>query len=334
MKKSSLYQLCGGVVLAGAGLYVFLRDVSVSLLLKDLRSTPFPAVAAIAGLTLLSLWLRSLRWNLILPASPSASRRGLFGLIMIGFLVNNILPARLGEAARMLLLWKRNRFTVAESAGSVLLERIFDTLVYLSFFFVPALFLSPLRRLVPYAVPMACGAAAVLLALLFYAFLPAQSHVVGRALLRFFPLSWRNKVIVVCQELASNLDWMFSPGKCCAVIFLSVAIIACYPAMMMLLVRDGAFGVLATLFSSACAAIGAAIPLSPGYVGTLHAVLKQGLELCGMDANRAIVVATLYHAIGYLTVTAVGFYYFLRLRISFKEIGKAREELNKEEKVP
>jgi len=339
VKKSTILQLSGGVILAVVSLWVFLNprkngnwDFSVvSHLWENLCLTPFWVVAAGVGLTMLTLWLRSVRWNLILPNSPSASRQGLFGLVMIGFMVNNFLPARLGEAARMLLLWKRNRFTVAVSVGSVLLERIFDTLVFLSFFFIPALTLARLHPMVPYAIPLACGAVAALCALLFYAFFPAQSRSLGKVFLKFFPPSVRQKTIRIGSELTSNLNWSSSPGKCLAIVLLSVAIIACHPAILLLLVRDALFGVLSGMFAAACAAIGAAIPLSPGYVGTLHAVLKQGLVLCGIEANKAIAVATLYHAIGYVTVTVVGLYYYLRLRISFKEIGRAKEEIDKEE---
>ena len=331
MKKSTILQLSGGVVLAGAGLYIFLRDVSVAKLLKDLCGTPVWTIVACVGFTVLTLWLRSVRWNLILPKSPSASRQDLFGLVMIGFMVNNILPARLGEAARMLLLWKRNRFTIAESVGSVLLERIMDTIVFLSFFFIPALFLAGLRRLVPYAIPLACCAAVALCTLLFYALFPAQSRTLGKLFLKFVPSSFRHKALVIGRELSSNLDWVFSPPKCLAMVLLSVGMIACHPAMLILLVRDYSFGVLSGMFAAASAAIGAAIPLSPGYVGTLHAVLKQGLLLCGIETNRAIAVAAIYHAIGYGTVMVVGLYYFLRLRISFKEIGRAKEEIDKEE---
>jgi uncharacterized protein (TIRG00374 family) len=331
VKKNPLIQLTVGIVLAGAGLFIFFRDVNISQLLNYLRTTPVWAVAGGIALTFLTLWLRSIRWNLILPKSPSASRQGLFGLVMIGFMVNNILPARIGEAARMLLLWKRNRFTVAESVGSILLERIIDSLVFLSFFFIPALFLSRLRSVIPYAIPIACGSCAVLCALLFYAFFPAQSRTISKALLKFVPPAFRQKSLRIGKEVASNLNWIFSPGKCPLVILLSFCMIACHPAMLILLVRDHSFGFLPGMFAAACAAIGAAIPLSPGYVGTLHAVLKQGLVLCGIETNKAIAVATLYHAIGYLTVTAAGLYYYVRMRISFKEIGRAKEELEKEE---
>jgi uncharacterized protein (TIRG00374 family) len=331
VKKTSIIQLTGGIALASVGLYVFFRDVNIRQLWNYLHATPLWVVAGGVALTFLTLWLRSVRWNLILPKSSAASRQGLFGLIMIGFMVNNILPARLGEAARMLLLWKRNRFTVAESVGSVLLERIIDIIVFAAFFFIPTLFLIKLRVVVPYAIPFAGVSLIALCALFFHAFFPSKSRILGKAFLRFVPAALRQKFLRVGKELASNLNWIFSPGKCLAMTALSFCTIACHPVILILLVRERLFGFLSGMFAAACAAIGAAIPLSPGYVGTLHAVLKQGLVLCGMETNKAIAVATLYHAIGYLTVTVAGLYFYLQMRISFREIGRAKEELAKEE---
>ena len=104
MKKSTIIQIAIGIVIAGAGLYIFLHDVSVVRLWIDLRTTPLWAIGGGIALTFLTLWLRSIRWNLILPRNSAASRKGFFGLVMISFMINNLLPARIGEAARVVSL--------------------------------------------------------------------------------------------------------------------------------------------------------------------------------------------------------------------------------------
>jgi len=330
MKKSSVIQLAAGLLLAGGGMYFFLRDVNIALLWRMLRSTPLWVAAGVAVLTLLTIWLRSLRWNLILPAR-GGDHRGLFGFVMIGFMVNNFLPAHLGEVSRVLFLWKRNRFTVATSAGSILIERILDVIMYLSFFFIPALALVRLRSTIPFAIPVACGVAALLVGLITYAVAPLLVKTIAKKLSQNLSAGLRHKVITIGKELVSNLDWAFSPKKCLVMTALSFLIVACHVVMMIILVNERTFGFLSGMFASAWAALGAAIPFSPGYVGTLHAALKLGLLLNGIDANKAIVVATLYHAIGYLTITAAGLYFVVTMGISFKEIGHAKEELKKEE---
>lgn len=333
MKKTTALQLSGGIVLAAAGLYFFLRDVSVVQLRHDLRSIKATVILLCFALTVISLWLRAIRWKLILPASSAASRKGLFGIVSIGFMVNNFLPARLGEAARMLLLWKRNRFTAAESVGSVLLERVIDSIFFAAFFCVPVFFLPQLRTLVPVAVLFATGTAAACAALLFYGFFPAPARAIVTRLLTLAPGRVRKRLSTVGRELASNLDWMFHPGTCLAVTVLSFCTVATNIAFMIILVHERFFGFMAGMFASASAAIGAAIPLSPGYIGTLHAALKQGLVLCGVDANKAVAAATLYHATGYVTVTLLGLWYFLRMRVSLGEIDRAKAEIEEQETV-
>jgi uncharacterized protein (TIRG00374 family) len=328
VKKGSIAQLAGGIGLAGAGLYIFLRDVDAAQLGHDLQSMPWWAIACGVSLTILTLLLRAIRWNLILPHSTAASRRGLFGIVMIGFMVNNLLPARLGEATRVLLLWKRNNFTVAQSAGSVVLERAIDSIIFLLFFSVPALVLPGLRPVLPYALPMAAASAAAVLVLLLYLLFPSRMKRFFKWCCTLLPHRFRDRILVIGRDLVSNLHWLFNPRKCLVMIVLSIATVACHAAMMIIFVHEATFGVLAGMFSSACAALGAAIPLSPGYVGTLHAALQQGFVLCGIDVNKAVAVATIYHAVGYITVMIPGLWYFFRMRISFKDISRSKETVD------
>ncbi|MBN2035517.1 MAG: flippase-like domain-containing protein [Chitinispirillaceae bacterium] len=334
MKRKHALQLAGGMLLAGTGLFIFLRDVDLARLWFHLRTTPWWVIAAGIGLTICTLLLRSVRWNMILPPSARGSRRGLFGIVMIGFMVNNFLPARLGEATRMLLLWKRNRFTVAQSVGSVALERVIDIIIFLSFFFIPALLLSDLRSLIPYAIPMALGSGAVLLTGILYFLFPSPMKFFFKRGLRVLPLKLRERAATMGGDLLSTLHWLFHPGKCVAMILISIATVGCHAVMMIIFVRQEAFGALEGMFTASCAALGAAIPLSPGYVGTLHAALKQGLVLCNVVTSKAIAVATLYHAIGYVTVTVFGLYYFMRMGLSFKDIGTAKQEIDREQTPP
>src|SRR5262245_8678765 len=79
------------------------------------------------------LWLfgyvaRSVRWRTILAGSSVGSLFNLFGVLMIGFATNNLLPARLGELARAYLLRRRTGLRKTFVLASVFLERVFDGL--------------------------------------------------------------------------------------------------------------------------------------------------------------------------------------------------------------
>jgi hypothetical protein len=330
VKKTTIIQVVIGLLLAGGGFYFFFTNVDVDKLWSNIIATPCWAIAGVVVLTLGTLWLRSVRWNIMLPQTPHASRQGLFGLVMVSFMINNFIPARIGEAARMVLLWKRNGFSLGASVGSVVLERIFDTVVFLSFLFIPVFFLPALRGnslAFKFAVPMAAGVAAVLCMLVLYALAPAPVKAAGRKILPLFPEKFRPRIIRIFNDLASNLDWIFSPFKCFAVFILSIATIACHAAIIIILAHDATFGPLAGMFGAASAALGAAVPLAPGYFGTLHAALQKGLVMTGCEANKAGAIAAIYHTVGYLTISVIGLVYYFQMKISFKDIGRAKESL-------
>lgn len=330
MKKSQFIQIIIGLLLAGGGFYFFFTNVDINKLWLNMIATPLWAVVSVVVLTMCSLWLRSVRWNVMLPQTPGASRQGLFGLVMVGFMINNFIPARIGEAARMVLLWKRNRFTLAASVGSVLLERIFDAVVFLSFLFIPLFFLPSLRGnslAFKFALPLAAIVVIVLCALCLYALAPAWVTTTSRKLIPLFPGKFRPRINAVFNDLVSNLDWLFSPKKCLSVFLLSIATVGCHAVMVMLLANDKNFGILSGMFGAASAALGAAVPLAPGYFGTLHAAVQKGLVMTGCEANKAGAIAAMYHTVSYLTVSIIGLYFFFKMKISFKDIGRAKQSM-------
>lgn len=329
MKLSTVAQIIGGVVVASAGLYIFLKDLKIVEIWNQIKATEWWVIVLVATLSPLSLWLRTLRWKIMLPSRSGTVKKGLFSIVVIAFMVNNILPARLGEAARALLLWRRNKFTAAESIGSLIFERVLDSLAFLSFLFFPIFLLQGLEHLFFYGVICLSIFLGVIIFLVLYTLYPLfiRKHLQKSAML--VPEKMRIKVKKLGRELISNLDWIFSVKKVVGVFVLSYLTVFCYIGMIWLLgIKIESFGFLGSMFGVAFAALGAAIPLSPGYVGTLHAMLLEGLTLTGVTIGKAGAIAVLYHAIGYVTVTLLGIYFYFAINVSFSEIGKAKEELN------
>ena len=328
MKKLQIVQILGGLLITAAGLYIFFRDVKIAELWKEIRATELWIIIAVAILNPVGLWFRAYRWKIILPVRQKADKQRLFPLVMIGFMVNNILPARLGEAARAVFLWKRNGYSVAESVGSLLMERFIDTIVFATFFILPVFFIKELSTLFLYALLLSFFVAGIVFLFLVYSRMPEPTRHHAKKIIGRLPQRIQTMVIKIGAELISNLDWVFHVRKVFAVMILSFVIILCQAGMMYALGRGlERFGILDSMFGVAFAAVGAAIPLAPGYVGTLHATLLRGLSMVGVHVDKAGAMAILYHAIGYMTVTTIGLYYFFSTKISFREIGKAKEDL-------
>ncbi len=82
---------------------------------------------------------------------------------------------------------------------------------------------------------------------------------------------------------------------------------------------QGQVGLSGALVVLAISSIGISLP-TPGGTGTYHAFTSQSLtRLFAVDATTALSYATVTHAVGFIGVTLIGLYYFLRDQIRVGE---------------
>ncbi|MGC4233754.1 MAG: lysylphosphatidylglycerol synthase transmembrane domain-containing protein [Niabella sp.] len=94
------------------------------------------------AISVVSHWLRAIRWRLIIqPLGYSPSRLNTFFAVMVGYLANLAVP-RLGEVLRCTLLTKYEKIPLDKLVGTVILERLVDTIALLAVF-IMALLLQP-----------------------------------------------------------------------------------------------------------------------------------------------------------------------------------------------
>jgi len=126
MKNHLIISLMVGIALSVAALYFAFRNVPLNDLLHYLKSInylwAFPAVI----LVLVSFFFRALRWQFILASSHKIGIWRAFHPMMIGFMINCILPGRLGEFARPVILQKNEKIPFATGIATVAAERVFD----------------------------------------------------------------------------------------------------------------------------------------------------------------------------------------------------------------
>jgi len=330
MKKpfaGTLLKALLGLLIVGLGLYLFLKDVDIQKLGHELKSFRIVTITLVCLFILLTLYFRALRWKYLLPDVKNASRDSLFSNVTIGFMINNILPARIGEFARAFILWKKNRYPLTVALGTLIVERAIDTILFLLFFALPVFILPQCAAVLMYATVAAGLVVFCCIFLLFYLRFQTAAGRIVLWITQKLPQRYRQRFSTISTELISALLWLESPRRFLSVLVLSVCTVSCYPAMIMALARDTGtpLGLLESMFAQACAAFGAAIPLAPGYVGTIHAAMGQGLDILGMDKDKARALVIVYHAVNYIFITLLGLYLFFKLKLSFKEISTAKK---------
>ena len=82
------------------------------------------------------VWVRAWRWHYLLSPIKKIPTRTMFPITTIGYMGNNIYPARAGEVLRAVILKRREGVPVSASLATIIVERIFDGVVMLAFVFV------------------------------------------------------------------------------------------------------------------------------------------------------------------------------------------------------
>jgi glycosyltransferase 2 family protein len=125
-----LLALIGLAVTAGC-MYLAVRGVDIDDAADALRESDLiwlvPAIPVFAA----GIVLRGVRWWALYDADQRPPLRAVMYALLVGYFFNNILPARAGEAARVIALHSRAQTPRAETIATVVVERVYDILALL-----------------------------------------------------------------------------------------------------------------------------------------------------------------------------------------------------------
>lgn len=121
-----------GLAVTAACMYLAVRGVALDDALAALRGSELWWLVPTLAVFALAVELRAVRWWALYDGDDRPPLRAVRYALLIGYLFNNILPARAGEAARVIALHKRAATPRAETIGTVVAERVFDILALLA----------------------------------------------------------------------------------------------------------------------------------------------------------------------------------------------------------
>lgn len=317
-----------GIFISAFFLWVAFRQVSdVSHVADALAGARLIWLLPGVALYVAGLWLRALRWRILLLPVQRLPTSSLFGVLSIGFLVNNVLPARLGEIARAILVGRRHGVSRSAALATVVVERIFDGVVMLLFLGSATAVAGGrvasdwLALLVP-VTALGFGGAGLALAVL--ALAPSFALGVAARLLAPFPARARDAALQVAQKFIVGLGVLQDLRLAAAV--LATSILAWVLEAGVYVVVGQAFDLTsdpaAFLLALAVANLGTMIPSSPGYVGTFDALVARALAVFQVPGAVALAYALLVHAAIWLPPTLIGLFYLWRYNLSLARVTR------------
>ena len=326
-----------GLVVSAALLWWVLHDVSLLEVWAEIRGADPWLLGASVVVATAGFAVRAARWRvLLLPNAPGVRFRPRFAAVCIGFMANNVLPARLGEFARAFSLSKISEVGMSESFASLVVERVFDGLVVAFFLFlsisVPGFVSggvgadSTIRDVTAVGAGVFGAALVVLWLMVRY---PDRTLGLFEATLgRVLPPHLTDRGVEVLSSFIDGLGSLHDPSIFARALAWSLAVWLWLSASIWLglLAFDiGAPGFTGAVFVQSLIAFAVALPSSPGFFGPFEAAAKLALGLYGVASARVIGFATGYHILTFIPVSLMGIWYVRVLGIEWSEVERSEE---------
>jgi uncharacterized protein (TIRG00374 family) len=309
-RRGSLTIRLVGLLVSLAALWLVLHSVDVGACATVLsHADPIPLAACLAVIAA-QVILRSVRWRLLLPPPPGGGRTRVVRIVpvlLIGYLGNAVLPARLGEPIRAYLVARREELDAVEAFGSVVLERVVDTATLAVMAFVAAVAVNAASWIVQATAIAALGASAFTGALVIVG--PGRLVRLTRLVVGHLPFAARlDPILRRLDDFARGID---RPSRSSAVLVAVVVSAACWvldATTFWLVARSIGTPVspAAALLIGAVTVLGTALPSAPGYVGTFELAAATTAQALGVAAAPALALAVLAHAMTVIPTASGG----------------------------
>jgi glycosyltransferase 2 family protein len=295
------------IPLAVVLLYYSLRGVEWSRIWRIIAAARWQYIIAAGAIVAFNLFMRSLRWRVLLNAEAQLSVSLVFRANMAGYLGNNLLPARAGELIRSLIVSTHSSLSKTYVLTTALSERLMDVIALVLWSSLVLLGVHPkphwMDRLSrSMAVFAAVGALTV-------ALLPHTGDLVRNLLHRIpLPAGLRARLLLLSEQVLLGLRAFHHWGRFGEFALFTVAIWTLDATGTM--IGSRAFGLnfsfsVAMLLITALG-LGSALPSTPGYLGIYQFVAVTVLTPFGFTRDAALAYIMVAQAVAYAVTLLLG----------------------------
>jgi len=333
------WQFWVGVVVSIFFLYFALRGLGIKDLGEALQQANYWWLFPGVSVYFIGVWVRAWRWHYLLKPVKKISTRELFPIVTVGYMGNNIYPARAGEALRAVILKRNEKVPISASAATIIVERVFDGVVMLAFIFLNLPELASLTTdsgVVGSIQTVALwGTAAffgALVAFLIAAMFPERVESFSLMIInKIIPNKYREAIIGFVQKFIGGLESLRSPLDVLMVFLTSSAIWLLETLKYWFLMHAFPFKIsyFALMLMNGIVNLATTIPSAPGYVGTFDAPGIAVLVAYGVPKATAAAYTLVLHIALWVPITALGAYYLLREGIRWRDDIQVLEKKGK-----
>ncbi len=330
-----------GLLLSVGFMYLSLRGLRLGEIWDPLMNARYGWLFPGVMVYFLAVTVRSGMWQFLLRPIKSVPILSVFPMVAIGYMGNNIYPARAGEVLRAVVLKRREGVSISASLATIIVERVFDGVVMLGFIFLNLSELSGLgnssglmgsiQAITVWGSAAFLGALAVFLAA---AMFPARAEQIVRWLAgHIIPKRFRKGVLKVSLKFLTGLESLRSPQDAIIVLLISAVSWLLETGFYWFVMQAFDFQVsfFALMLMTGIINLATIIPSAPGYIGTFHATGIAVLVAYGVSQGLAAGYILVLHAVLWLPITVLGGYFLAKEGIRWSEGEVVEQERGSEQ---
>lgn len=311
-----------GLLVSALFIWLALRKVETAGVWQSIQSAKLLDLLLVTSIYFLQYLIRIWRWRILLEPLKETAFSNRYHTTFIGFGANCILPAHLGELVRANYLGRAERFSAGSILGTIVVERVFDSLVLLLMLII-GLAVTPFSGSGNFLFQFLRNAAILsgfilvfIIALVFFKSKADNLLTVLEKTMFFLPKVWRARTVQTGGNFIRGLVPLKNMVRWSQAGFYSFVL--WFSGLVQVALIGHALGLnlpfSAGFMIMALAALSVLVPSSPGYIGTFHYVVQSGFMLFGVGANEAFSAATLLHATTFFPTLLLGLISFLYMQ--------------------
>ncbi len=316
-------RIFASVLISVVLLWFALKDVDWDQAITAIRNASYFYVFLMLPLTVWSLYIRAQRWRVFLGGVGTAPMSTLVSSTNIGFMANFVLPLRVGEVVRPVLLSRKENLPLSGVLGSCLLERIFDMFCVLMLFGIAAFWVDVSDRVQQWGLALLSVALTVAAGLAVLRFQESLALKATRRLCDFLPAKIGDPGYRFVEGFVKALSMLGNASAFARAFGWSLFLWAVIGALYIL--GFWAFHlevplIKGALVLTALIAIAVSVPSAPGFIGSYQLGCVLALGLFGVDESESLAFSLVLHVTQFVAVIGAGLYSMWREGMSFSDV--------------
>lgn len=315
-----------------AAIFLFIKPAEIMTALATAR---FGYLALTAAGLIVFMMIRAIRWRFMLNNQTSWGQ--VYHIQNIGYMLTQLLPLRLGDVARAVLIGNVPPITIAQGISTMVVERVLDLLFFIVLL---PLTLSEVDTLPAwmqsYARGLGLASLGLIVVLIAAANLRPFTRRIATTIFNWIPFLNTENWVRRVDELLAGLSSLTRLRDGLILIFLSIVVwipvIFAYRMALTAVHIQANWSM--TAFVVCAAAFSVAAPSSPGQVGVFHAAVVFALtQVLQQPEGASASFAFLYHALNMVVMISVGIIGLFRTGATFNHVVNAARRYRQKSSV-